>query len=55
MLLESNKYENLSAFLRARDNREAIASFIIDEGHQSTFFNNFPQLVFQEYGLDKTI
>lgn len=55
MLLESNKYENLSSFLRSRDNREAIASFIIDEWHHSTFFNNFPELVYQEYNLDSIV
>lgn len=57
MLLESQTFStaNLNDFLRSRDNREAIANFIIDEGHQSTFFNNFPELVYQEYNLDQTV
>lgn len=55
MLLESQKYSNLSDFLRSRDNREAIAAYVIDEGHQSTFFNNFPGLMYQEYQMDKLV
>lgn len=49
MLLESVKYADIQDFLRSRDNREALAAFVIDEGHRTTFFSNFPQLVHQEY------
>jgi hypothetical protein len=55
MLLESAKYEDLASFLRSRDNREAIAAYVIDEGHQSTFFNNFPDLMYQEYQLTEAV
>lgn len=49
MLLESVKYSDIQDFLRSRDNREALAGFVIDEGHRTTFFGNFPQLIHQEY------
>lgn len=49
MLEESQKYSDLQSFIRARDNAEALANFIIDEGNRSTFFANFPQLIHQEY------
>lgn len=49
MLEETQKYSDLSAFIRARDNSEALANFIVDEGHRTTFFANFPGLIHQEY------
>ena len=49
MLEESQKYSDLSSFIRARDNAQALADFVIDEGHRSTFFANFPGLIHQEY------
>lgn len=49
MLEESQKYSDLQSFIRARDNAEALANFIIDEGHRTTFFANFPGLIHQEY------
>lgn len=55
MLLESQKFENMSSFLRSKDNREAIAAYVIDEGHASTFFANFPELMYQEYQIDQTV
>lgn len=55
MLLESAKYDDLSSFLRSKDNREAIAAYVIDEGHQDTFFSNFPELMYQEYQIDQMV
>lgn len=55
MLLESQKFDSLETFLRARDSKEAIANFIIDEGNRATFFQNIPGLVSQEYQLDKAV
>ncbi len=55
MLLESQKYENLASFLRSKDNREAIAAYVIDEGAQGTFFANFPDLMYQEYQIDQMV
>lgn len=49
MLEESQKYSDLQSFIRARDNAEGLANFIIDEGNRSTFFANFPGLIHQEY------
>lgn len=49
MLEESQKYSDLSSFIRARDNAQALADFVIDEGNRSTFFANFPGLIHQEY------
>ena len=49
MLEESAKYSDLQSFIRARDNAAALANFIIDEGHRTTFFANFPGLIHQEY------
>ena len=55
MLLESQKFDNMSSFLRSKDNREAIAAYIIDEGSQGTFFANFPELMYQEYQIDQMV
>lgn len=55
MLLESAKYDDLSSFLRSKDNREAIAAYVIDEGHHDTFFSNFPELMYQEYQIDQMV
>ncbi len=49
MLEDSMKYSDLQSFIRNRDNAAALAAFVIDEGHRTTFFANFPQLVHQEY------
>lgn len=54
MLLESVKYTDIQDFLRSRDNREALAAFVIDEGNRTTFFQNFPQLIHQEYFVGGT-
>jgi hypothetical protein len=55
MLLESLQYSDVSSFLRARDNREAIASYILDEGEQLSFFDKFPGLVYKEFRLDEMV
>ena len=41
MLLESAKFVDLQTFLRDRDNAQAIAEYVIDEGQQLSFFTNF--------------
>lgn len=55
MLMQSLQYSDLSTFLRARDNREAIASYILDDGETMSFFNQFPGLVYKEFRLDQAV
>jgi hypothetical protein len=55
MLLESAKYSDLQSFLRERDNQAAVASYILDEGNEISFFNKFPGLVHHEYDLSSGV
>lgn len=55
MLLQSAQFSDLSTFLRARDTREAIAAYILDEGSELTFFDKFPGLVYKEFRLEEAV